>query len=443
VSQGSLHVLCAPACRRWAAEPVSEDGWLPMVFEHLLQIEPDSSVTAIVEVADIPSRERLRLVAVGQRRHELLGSATLAAKTALAVVRSRLLEGVDLVHIGLPFAVGWTQSAVPATARRRDLPIVVGPVQVPQTWMAADEIRPREELITGTPGWGRLRPGLVEQATAAAYKLASPLLAAGNRRLLRRADVVVAVDEAASSLVRAEGVAGERIRVVPPPLSCAPALARRPESGAPRLLTAGVLIERKAVDRVIRALALLRASGTAACLVIAGQGPQEPALRRLASALGVQDAVEFAGWLGKDRLRSLMATSSAYVTMSRSEAFPVSVIDAMASGLPVVSAANAGARSIVQQGVTGWLVPVDDDRALAARLRQMLADPRATSAVAERASRWARATMTPPVVAAGWLDAYRLALDLHGRASTAARHTAGTGHHPNGPRGTRATTRER
>lgn len=114
----ALRVLCAPTCRRWGVEPVSEDGWLATVFEHLQRYPV--AVTAPVESTGITSPPGLQMVTVGGRQHELLGSATRLVGTAIAVARHRLLRNADVVHIGLPLAVARTQSLV--TAMDRDAP---------------------------------------------------------------------------------------------------------------------------------------------------------------------------------------------------------------------------------------------------------------------------------------------------------------------------------
>ncbi len=417
-----LRVLCAPTCRTWRSAPESEDGWLPTVFEQLLELESGFAVTALVEEALVASRPGLRLIPVGRRRGELLGSAALPAKTTLAVARGRLLESVDVVHIGLPFALSRTQSGVAALARRRGLPVVIGPVQSPQSWVSDDESGYREQVIAAeSPAHSRLGAG-AERGTAILSSFAGPALARWNRGLLCRAAAVVAVDGAAAALVRAECVPRERIHLIPHPLSVLPLSGFSAPKGPPVLLTAGLLIRRKAVDKVIAALALVRSAGSSATLLVAGQGPEEARLRRLAGELGLGDAVSFLGWLDKEALRDAMARATIYVTMSRSESFGLAVADAMAFGLPVVSAANGGARSLVVEGETGWLVPIDDEHALAHRLGTLLASPDHAAAVGARAARWARATLSPPAVAKQWLEVYRAAIAGH----EARCRTAGT-----------------
>jgi len=405
--KGSLTVLCAPATRRWQVHPVSEDGWLPTVITHMQSLEPGLSMIAMVEECEVPDRAGLRIRKVGHRHHELLGSVTMPVRLAAAAIRDGALDQVDLVHVGLPFAVGRTQSLLAFLARRRGLPVVVGPIQAPQTFLGSDETAASDEA-RGRP---RSNPSMVAQQTGRLILGATaPLLRAGNRALLAMATEVVAVDRNALAALCDAGVDQRRCTIIPHPLSWVPAEPPVTVGFRPlRLLAAGVLIERKAVDQIIEAVALLRRAGVEVTLTVAGTGPAEQALRRLASERRIADAVEFAGWLSPPQMRAAMERSTFFVTMSRSEAFPVTVIDALAAGVPTISAANHGATSLLRHGVTGWLVPIDDPRALASQVTALIETPSAVQTVARQGATWARRALAPDVVASQWLEVYRRA----------------------------------
>lgn len=139
--------------------------------------------------------------------------------------------------------------------------------------------------------------------------------------------------------------------------------------GAPLLLGMGRLHDSKAHDISLRALALL----PEAFLWIAGDGPEEAALKQLANDLGVAGRVRFLGW--RDDAASLYRTADVCVFPSRFEPFGNVVVQAWAHGIPVVAAKSAGPSAIMTDGHDGFLVPIDDAAALADRVTALLGDP--------------------------------------------------------------------
>ncbi|HVE77595.1 MAG TPA: glycosyltransferase family 4 protein [Gemmatimonadaceae bacterium] len=131
----------------------------------------------------------------------------------------------------------------------------------------------------------------------------------------------------------------------------------------------GSLIPRKAPDVLLRAFA-----ATPGHLVVVGDGPERPALAALAQALGVAGRVHFLGERG-DVGAILRDASDIFASPSRSEAFPLTPLEAAAAGLPVVVSDIAPHREAVVVGETGLLFPVDDVGALAAALGRLAADP--------------------------------------------------------------------
>jgi glycosyltransferase involved in cell wall biosynthesis len=140
-------------------------------------------------------------------------------------------------------------------------------------------------------------------------------------------------------------------------------------AGAPLLLGMGRLHASKAHDTSLRALALM----PDAHLWIAGEGPDEAALKALAGELGVSDRVRFLGW--RDDAASLYRTADVCVFPSRFEPLGNVVIQAWAHGIPIVAAKSAGPSALITDGHDGYLAPIDDAAALAARTHDVLADP--------------------------------------------------------------------
>ena len=122
----------------------------------------------------------------------------------------------------------------------------------------------------------------------------------------------------------------------------------------------------------VRALALVRRSRPDARLSIAGTGPDEAMLRALATELGVADAVRFMGRLDRDAAAALYRDADAALNPSTVDNMPNSVLEAMASAVPVVSTDVGGVPFIVVDGTTALLVPARDPAAMAHAVMRLL-----------------------------------------------------------------------
>jgi glycosyltransferase involved in cell wall biosynthesis len=142
-------------------------------------------------------------------------------------------------------------------------------------------------------------------------------------------------------------------------------------SGRLRLVTVGRLQAPKDAVTLIRALAALRERPFEALLV--GDGPDRPAVEEEIRLLGLEPAVELAG--ERNDVPELLATADLFVLSSHSEGLPLSILEAMAAGLPVVASNVGGVPEAVVDGDTGLLVPPSDPQSLAAAIDRLLGDP--------------------------------------------------------------------
>ncbi|MDL5158998.1 glycosyltransferase [Actinomycetospora termitidis] len=163
------------------------------------------------------------------------------------------------------------------------------------------------------------------------------------------------------------------------------------------IATVGRLVPEKDHDTLLRAFAKLAVDHPRARLVVVGAGPREGALRLLAAHLGVDDRVLLTG--GRTDVVRLLPAFDVFALSSRTEAFPLAVVEAMHAGLPVV-ATNCGAvADLVTDGVNGHLVAVGDEAALADRLGGLLRDPAARTALGARSRDRAEAEFTDTAMA--------------------------------------------
>jgi 1,2-diacylglycerol 3-alpha-glucosyltransferase len=139
------------------------------------------------------------------------------------------------------------------------------------------------------------------------------------------------------------------------------------------LVYSGRLGPEKNLDFLLRAFAGVAEAIDNAHLLVIGGGPEEEALIELAAQSSVVKRIHFTGMLAYDRLPQYLAMCDAFVTASVTEVHPLSVIEAMATGLPVLGIHSVGVGDTVEEGVTGFLAR-QDQAAFAAKLTHLCLD---------------------------------------------------------------------
>ncbi len=209
-----------------------------------------------------------------------------------------------------------------------------------------------------------LLPGLKATAAQVRYALrAADALVAVSRALAGLA-VEAGADPARVTVLR-NGVDAERFRPLPMD-ECRRGLGL-PEQGRV-LASVGLLVPRKGHDLLLRALALMPAAERP-YTVIAGDGPEEGALRALAAQLGLAERVRFLGAVEHDALAALYSSSDLSVLASSREGWPNVLLESMACGTPVVATAVHGSPEVVADESVGLLVQERSAEALAAALQ--------------------------------------------------------------------------
>jgi glycosyltransferase involved in cell wall biosynthesis len=284
-------------------------------------------------------------------------------------------------RLGLPFLLGAFWSHAGGLARAYDV--------VHAHWIPAG-------LIALT-SWSRRAPVVVTVWGSDLALLRLPGLGAVARAVLRRAARVIAVSEAMARELVALGIPRDTVTVVltaidPLPRPAPPGAELRARLGLPAdrpiALFLGRLSPVKGPDVLIEAVRLLRERQPRALFVLAGDGQLRAPLEDAVRAHGLQEQVRLAGFVPRENVADYLAASDLLVLPSRSEGLPHAVLEAMAFSLPVVASHVGGVSEVVEDGVTGALVPPDDPPALAAALEPLLADAdlRARHGAAARAA---------------------------------------------------------
>ena len=214
--------------------------------------------------------------------------------------------------------------------------------------------------------------------------------------MLGRVDLVLARSQSLIDALIKTGCPPEKIRLnrTGIPLNHFPFQARAwPTDGQWRLFQACRLIDKKGLPTSLRAFAAFAKTYPQARLTIAGEGPRREELGRLAAELGVADRVDFSGFLSQDDLRKQLYASHFFLHPSEQgrdgnqEGVPNSVLEAMATGLPVFATTHGGIPEAVEHGVNGWLVPEGGYIALGQAMIDLAADPSQLATLGEAASK--------------------------------------------------------
>ena len=212
-------------------------------------------------------------------------------------------------------------------------------------------------------------------------KLAGALLERGLSTVCERV-IVVSREEYAHAL--ALGISAARLSLIPngvsleqPRLSAVARDAIRREWGLRDAEVCigfvGRLAIQKSPQTLVRSFAaMLKRTTVPVRLVMIGDGPLESSARRLASELGIDRRIS---WLGACDARPLMGAFDVFALASESEGHPLVVLEAMASGLPIVATRVGGISETVQHGVNGFIAPVRGVQEIAAALEILVNDP--------------------------------------------------------------------
>jgi colanic acid/amylovoran biosynthesis glycosyltransferase len=213
----------------------------------------------------------------------------------------------------------------------------------------------------------------------------------GLAEKLRRANGVVCISDFARSQVMAliDQEQWAKLSVIHCGLLAEQYERLRAAPGSTRqILCVGRLVSEKGQAVLVEAHASLRRRGHEVDLVLVGSGPCRSSLERLAAQLGVAAHVRFSGPLGEEEVRQLYADAAVFCSSSFAEGVPVVLMEAMASGCPVVATAIAGVGELVQHRETGLLVSPGRADELAAAIAELLENDELSKNLSEAGRRY-------------------------------------------------------
>jgi len=197
-----------------------------------------------------------------------------------------------------------------------------------------------------------------------------------ERWALRRADAVVVLTDRTASALGRSGVPPERTTTIPsgfdPALFAGSRADVFPGVARPRIGYVGRLAPQKRADLLVSAFARMTEP---ASLVVLGDGPDRDRVHRLCADSPARERITLAGFVEHAAVPAVLASLDVLVLPSAYEEMGSVLVEAMASGVPVVASDVGGIPEVVRDGETGLLVRPGDVAALAAALDRLVADP--------------------------------------------------------------------
>jgi len=216
--------------------------------------------------------------------------------------------------------------------------------------------------------------------------------------MLRRADAVRVVSEGAAAwLQRSLGIARDKVFVIPVGTALVaesmPVLKER--TASQNVLFVGRFVFQKGVATLVYAFQHVKQQCHEAILMIVGDGPEKRNLEELRSTLGLQESVHFAGLVPYKQLPEFYTDADVVVVPSLYEPYGRVIAEAMSFGRAVVATDTEGARDLIRDGETGFIVPVQDVQALASKISYLLQNPQVARKVGEAARQFVKRTQDP------------------------------------------------
>jgi glycosyltransferase involved in cell wall biosynthesis len=204
------------------------------------------------------------------------------------------------------------------------------------------------------------------------------------RQAMDEADRIVAFSQFSRELIvnGLGNACANRVEVIPPGIESSWFEVSRNKVIPAQLLFWGRVEEEKGLTELFVALNNVAKKFPNAKLTLVGEGNRLQEYKSLVTDLGLSNRVEFTGWLNNQEIQTLAAKCSIGIFPSRIESFGLSVVEAMATGLPVIAASGGAVPEHIENGVTGTLVPVNNSDALADAINKALKNPQSSETMA-------------------------------------------------------------
>jgi glycosyltransferase involved in cell wall biosynthesis len=279
-------------------------------------------------------------------------------------------ESFDIHHHVLPFYLGRTFNIAFLIPSRKRVIKIIGPVQNTLPYFP-DNLHDQNEKLT-------YKKIITNKATNYLITLFSFPLKILSYATLKKSDAIIVVnDDVRNTLIR-QGVSDKHIYVISPGVDTKKFYPKKITDSKHQkkieVLSTGALISRKGYDLLIESIySMKNKKGFSKLhLTIVGDGPQKATLKKLVKKRGLANKITFVGQVPFSKMPYYYRNADIFVSMTRADSVAQMYLEAMSSGLAIITSKNYGSRAIIENGKTGYLVDNENYLQLGEKLSQLI-----------------------------------------------------------------------
>jgi len=244
---------------------------------------------------------------------------------------------------------------------------VIGPIQLPLTVTDSDID------VSDARGFGTKKNNF--EILAKLLLAIKPIISLINKKMMQRADKLIVISSLVKDRLVSEGINKDKIEVIPVGLDIEPYNNNQTSKNKVyTIISTSYFVKRKNIDQIIKAVKKVKDKKIDVKLLLVGDGPQKENLIKLTSELGLNNFVNFVGFIPNSKIIDYYKKSHCFVSMSSSESWGQVYLEAMASGLPCISSINNGSKVIIDENKNGYLVNQNDVDDLSHKIIKLVKD---------------------------------------------------------------------
>lgn len=357
-----MNILFSPAHRCYSYKRRSEYSWSFNIVDRICRFHPESVI--VTGFKEVPGNYKYRIIEVDKNNKEILQTSFSACKfNLLCFIKTVKLflyrNKFDLIHHILPFSTKATFNLYFLLFPKK-IPYIIGPIQ--SILLVEDkDYRKEDPTLRMNTQSNSLLDNLVMRFSGVFRVLV--------KRTLEKADVLVAVNSRSAQEID-EIVKNKKVVIIPPGIDIQKYKVsnRKKQNKIIEFVTASVLIKRKNVESLIKSFYEASRVNKNIRLRIIGDGPEMNSLKILVKKLNIQNYVLFEGYVEYAKMPTMYGNSDVFVSMTKAETWGQMYLEAMACGLPVITTVNDGSNEIIKDGVFGYLIEQDNQKAMTEKI---------------------------------------------------------------------------